>query len=178
MTLSELITWRRGGRSYARLEEQAGGQPSTWPDIPCPMFNGKPVTWGTWDYAPVLSHGLGGCDNCPAEQVHIAHCLPLAKGPHTSKTIRLSAVYCPGCRRLAVLVYGWHEPNTLRVSPFEAPHVICDPCDMPAAFGATIDEARANLVILGGRSDVDADWDLCANDARSLDEARTEPVTA
>jgi hypothetical protein len=131
------------------------------PDVPCPVFDGHPVTWDSWDYAPVLSHAMGGCDDCDTAQVHITSALPVAVGPRTSKVIRLSAVYCPGCRRLAVLVYGWHPPGSLRAGPIEAPRVVCDGCDRPAAFGASVDEARANLALLAGASDPASDTDTC-----------------
>ncbi len=148
------------------------------PDVPCPIFNGRPVVWDSGEIGPQLTHGASACQ-CGHDPLHraagVVHPLPgdtfesyrdrtLPSGRKYGRHIdvpawpvlQLAAYWCPGCRDLSLY------ESSIATAMTPLPPLLCDGCDDPCAYGATFDEARASLVLMGGWTAGEAaDWDLC-----------------
>lgn len=155
--------------------------PNRLPSVPCLTYNGRRVQWEPWTRAPAMTHIDPSCDRCsfPGPTVQaFGWLLPHdgetrtvrtrvgvkdASGLHryvkqelaAVKFLRLFASLCPSCHHLEVY------DEVLRCDT--APSVLCDGCDVLCGVGATLEEARANLVTLGRWRQPAADWDLCCS---------------
>lgn len=170
------------------------------PDIPLLHWDGRPVIWDSWDTAVVMTHGVSACEHCGHDPLHhargVVHPLPgdtvpveearrLRSGRTWTQTVatpawavaRLFAAYCPACRDLDVVRF---DDDTVRISGDGVEAILCDGCDAPCAYGASLDEARATLAEIGGWSaGGDADWDLCprCNPNRVDEPPRVTPLS-
>lgn len=160
---------------------QPSEAPKPLPSIPCPTFDGHRVKWEPWKAATAVTHIDPSCGACafpgplsvsfgvgqpnPGEMWDVPvprtlpsgrTCLRDVKIP-AHPVLRLWAILCPSCYSLDVIALGgrenWEWENT--------PTILCDGCDRFSAAGATLEEARSNLVALGGWTAAETDWDLC-----------------
>lgn len=152
--------------------------------VPVLTWGGHRVLWDRWETAPQIlcPKARAACESCqwdgpvsiargrvqyPEATVEVTVPTRKRRPGETRKwatvhrvqparqVAALMAFYCPRCGRVDVL----HLDDA---SVEAASALLCDGCDQLAAAGATLDEARATLVALGGwTAGGDADWDLC-----------------
>lgn len=156
------------------------------PAVPCLTYDGDRVTWSRWETGlPILCSRVDtACGSCrdPGPAVYSVgtvhppagstwtHERPIDRRPGERRRWtrvqtpahpywRLHATCCPACHRIDVIDLAGRAPGGAGARPVEA--LLCDGCDALCAIGATLTEARATLVTLGGWTGGDADWDLC-----------------
>lgn len=163
----------------ARLPQR----PAPLPSVPCLVYAGRRIQWEPWRSAPLVlcSKVDQSCDACThpgpgvmafgkelphdGETKRVAVKVgtqpsgrPLWKGRDVPvrAMYRLAAHLCPSCLDLTV-----HDLND-RDGTAPVQVLLCDGCDRACSVGQTLDEARTNLLELGGwTAGGDADWDLC-----------------
>lgn len=128
------------------------------PEPPCPVFDGRQVLWRPWQWSPLMTHMRQACETCkdPVPDL-FAHGLAVFD-EQSWPVVAVGAYLCSRCSAQEIVdlrAIGAGKMATL-------PSILCDQCDVLAAAGATLAEARASLLDLGGwTGGADTDWDLC-----------------
>lgn len=152
------------------------------PSVPCAVFDSHRVKWDAWSPAVPVTHIDPSCSACsfpgplftasaallpnPGEMFDGVrekkgrsgrdYAVPQRYPAHP--VLRLWAVLCPTCYAIEVIDPAGLDENRNSV---DVPAILCDGCDRYCAAGATLAEARSNLVAVGGWSAAETDWDLC-----------------